>query len=188
MWLTLIASLLSGLPGVLGDFFKKQADLGQASIDLQKQIISAQQQLSMELAKADLEMRKTALLSTGTKFKYFTFCMWFGPFAVGLISPELSQKIFSNLAQMPDWYVQSCMTLMFTIWGISVSQPVIANIFSGLNQFLMDRREYKIAKAEVSKKAYFDALRTVKGVVTPKDVAVGDKVVDTINAVMGQEE
>lgn len=181
MIFTILASLLSGLPGMIGEYFKKKGEIEQASIDLQRQIVEAQSQLAMELAKADLQMRTAALQATGSKFKYFTFVMWFGPFVLGIVSPELSKQIFQNLAEMPDWYVQSCMTIMFTIWGISVSAPVVANIFNGLNTYLGERRGYKLQKVALDKKAYFDALRTIKGVVTDKDVAVGDKIVDLIN-------
>jgi len=98
----------------------------------------------------------------------------------GLVSPDLSKLIFSNLSAMPDWYVQSCVLIMFTIWGISVSAPVVSNIFSNLGNYLADKRVYKLEKARIDRKAFFDALRKLKGTLTQADVDAQNKALDEI--------
>lgn len=185
-FLTPLLSILGSLFGKtsIGDFFKKQADLQLAQLDLQRAIIVEQYKQAAELARAQMEVQKTVLEATGRRFKYFTFIMWFGPFMVGCFQPTWSKMIFDNLSQMPMWYTQSCMTIMFTVWGIQVASPVISSIFSNLQDYLSNRRadltEMHKVNSETYKKAYYDAMRMVKGTVTPQDVAVGDKVLDTL--------
>jgi hypothetical protein len=87
---------------------------------------------------------------------------------------------------MPEWYVQSCMLIMFTVWGISVSAPVVSNIFSGLAGFFHDRKEQKQEFALkkqilINRKAFFDALRVQQGVVSPEDVKKWDLILDDVD-------
>lgn len=182
--LPLLSALGSFLPGALGDFFKKQADLQVAQIELQRQIVIEQYKMADQIAKYQAEASIAVLNATGRRFKYFTFVMWFGPFIAGCINASWSKAIFDNLNQMPEWYVQSCMTIMFTIWGIQVATPVISSIFSNLTDYFAAKRTDKIEMKRVSsdeyKKAYFDAIRHYKGTVTPQDVALGDKVLDDL--------
>jgi hypothetical protein len=186
VFLTSLLGLLGKLPGVIGDVFTQNYNLNMAKLELQKQQIIAQAQLATATVTADAQRAEEIVKATGARFKYFTFLLWFGPFIAGVFKPEWSTPIFKNLAGMPDWYVQSCITIMFTIWGISVSAPVISNIFSSLGSFLTTRHgqsvEKALAKNLVDKETFYNALRKVKGVVTNSDVKVDDKVIDQINA------
>ncbi len=163
MWALLIP-LLAQMGGKIGDYFKQKADLQLEQLKTQREVELAKQQLAMEVAKSQLELNQTIVNATGSYFKYFTFFMWFGPFIIGTISPPRANDIFTNWAGMPDWYVQSCMVIMFTVWGISVSAPVVSNIFSGLSQFLADRkdakRDFEIQKAKVNREVMFAALKS----------------------------
>ncbi len=179
--LTTLFSLLSNLAGPLGQYFKSKQEVEQLKIDTQKEIQLATMKLSAEIAQADMEKAKTVLAATGQYFKYFTFFMWFGPFIMGIINPALGKEIFVNLSGMPEWYVQSCMLIMFTVWGISVSAPVVGSIFSGLGNFFAERRDYKLEKAKIDRKAYFAALRKLQGYVTDADVKRDDAVLDELD-------
>lgn len=178
----ILSKVFSG--STVGDFFKKQVEIKTAELDVQRQVVIEQYKLASETARAQLELSQTVLQATGRRFKYFTFVMWFGPFMVGCVNATWANFVFNNLAQMPQWYVQSCVTIMFTIWGIQVAAPVVSSIFSNLTDYLGDRRQDKIEMKKVSadsyKKAYYDAMRAVKGNVTPQDVALGDKILDTL--------
>ena len=162
MW-TLLIPLLAQLGGKFGDYFKQKADLQLEQLKTQREIELAKQQMAAEVAKAQLELNKTIVASTGNYFKYFTFFMWFGPFMVGTIAPARAHDIFLNWAGMPDWYVQSCMLIMFTVWGISVSAPVVGGIFSSLSQFMVDRKEakrnFELAKAKINRDVVFDKVK-----------------------------
>jgi hypothetical protein len=80
---------------------------------------------------------------------------------------------------MPEWYAQSCVAIMFTVWGISVSAPVVANIFQGLGHFFQARREYKLEKAKIDRKAFFGGMRKLfpKGM-TQDQVNIMDSALD----------
>lgn len=181
--LTTLFSLLSGLPGMLGDYFKKKQEIQVIKVDTERQIELSRQQLAAQLAQAEYERTKASLAATSEWFKYFTFAMWFGPFMVGLVSPSLAASIFSNLAGMPEWYVQSVVLIMFTIWGISTSAPVVTNIFSGMQTFFQERRQYKldVKKLSIDKKSFYEGIRAVKGRVTEADVKRFDPVIDDKN-------
>lgn len=140
---------LATLPGLIGKYFEQKNALEGQRLETERQIEVAKQQMAADIAKSQLELNKTIVTATGSYFKYFTFCMWFGPFMVGVIAPSYSKDIFANLLTMPEWYVQSCMLIMFTVWGISVSAPVVSGIFSGLGSFFADRRDYHLEKAKI---------------------------------------
>lgn len=159
MWAILLP-VLSTLGGKLGEYFTQLNDLKKQELETQRQVEVAKQQMASEIAKAQLELNKTIVSSTGAYFKYFTFFMWFGPFMVGVVWPAKSAEIFQNLTTMPEWYVQSCMLIMFTVWGISVSAPVVGSIFSGLGRFMSERRDYKLEKARINRDAVFAKVRS----------------------------
>lgn len=171
-FLAFLLPLLSQLPGAIGKYFEQRNELEAARIEAARQLEVAKQQLAMETAKAQLELNKTIVSSTGSYFKYFTFIMWFGPFIVGIIAPKMGMDIFNNLKLMPEWYVQSCMLIMFTVWGISVSAPVISNIFSGLSDFFISQR-----KAGLNRKLFYDTLRSVKGNISQAEVDLYEKAI-----------
>ncbi|CAB4120855.1 hypothetical protein UFOVP1_2 [uncultured Caudovirales phage] len=177
-------SLLSALPGGIGEFFASQARLDSAKLELQRQVVVEQYKMADQIAAGEVELGRSALAATSATFKYFTFFMWFGPFIMGIIYPAGSAYVFDNLAHMPIWYVQSCVTIMFTIWGIAVSAPVVGTIFSNLNDFLGDRRDHKLEMKKVDseqyRKAFYDALRVAKGTVTQHDVDIDDAVLSKL--------
>ena len=180
MW-GMILPLLSQIPGVVGESFKRMAEVQAARVEADRQIEVARQQLAGEIAKSQADLLVTVVASTSPKFKYFTFFMWFGPFMIGLVFPEYAATIFHNLGVMPEWYVTSCMTIMFTVWGIAVSQPIVSNIFSGVSNFFAARREYKLEKARIDRKSFYDALRKIKGAVSGADVKALEPVLDELD-------
>ncbi len=177
----LLIPLLAQLPGLFGSFFKQKNDLLTAQNAAALQIEIAKLNLAGEIAKAQMAEEAVIVNSTGAYFKYFTFFMWFGPYMMGLISPALSHDIFQNMAQMPEWYVQSCMLIMFTVWGISVSADTVGGIFTGLGSFFQARRDHKLDMAKVNRVDYYDALRHLKGSVSQQDVTDGEKILDAMD-------
>ncbi len=175
-FLAFLIPLLSQLPGVLGNFFKQKNELLMAQNEAARQLALAQQQMAQEIAKAQLELNKTIVASTGQYFKYFTFVMWFGPFILGIIAPKMGMDVFNNLKLMPEWYVQSVVTIMFTVWGISVSAPVVSNIFKGITDFFHER-----ARITLPRKLFYDTLRSVKGNISQAEVDLYNKALDQLD-------
>lgn len=189
-FLPLLFGLLSGLPGILGDYFKKKQELEQIKLETERQIALAQQQMASDIAKAESEIAVSRLGATGSYFKYFTFAIWFGPFISGVFVPRFAEGIFNNLAKMPVWYVQSCVMIMFAIWGIQVAAPVVANIFTNLGAYLSDKRDYKLEKARINRDAVFASLRndpSFKGRgIDQATVVMVDKALDAGEAIPGE--
>lgn len=179
--LAMILPLLSQLPGAVGDYFKRQQEIEKLKQEGRIELQKANIKLSGELAKAELERQREALRATGKNFKYFTFAMWFGPYIAQILYPPLGRTIFENMAGMPEWYAQSCVAIMFTVWGIAVSAPVVSNIFNGLGQFFKNRQSYKLQKAKIDRTAFFDGIRKLfpKGL-TQAQVGVIDDALDKV--------
>lgn len=178
--LLLLLPLLSQLPGILGTFFGQKNALAQAQVQADLAIAQAKIQLAGQIAQADMEVSKTIIGATNPTFKYFTFFMWFGPYILQIIWPSKGQIVFTNMAGMPEWYAQSCVAIMFTVWGISVAGPIVNNIFNSLGGFFQASRTDKIAMKAVDKKAFFDALRHLNGNVTSADVKTYSPILDEV--------
>lgn len=180
--LGIILPILSQLPGAIGGYFKGQQEIEVIKQQVAKELQLANVRLSGELAKAELEKQKEALKATGKGFKYFTFSMWFGPYLMQIIYPPLGKQIFDNMLGMPEWYAQSCVAIMFTIWGISVSSAVAASIFDGLSNFFAERRIVKAATSpNVDNEALFEVIRAI----APRG-RLSQEQVDRINAATGR--
>ncbi len=177
----LLIPLLAQLGGAIGNYFKQKNEILTAKNEAERQIELAKIDMAKDIATSQLNLNATIVGATSPAFKYFTFFMWFGPFMIGTVFPSLGAEIFNNWGVMPEWYITSCIAIMFTVWGISVSAPVVNGIFSGLGDFFSARREYKLEKAKVDRKAYYDALRQLKGIVTDEDVKVGEKLLDQMD-------
>ncbi len=182
--LGLLLALLSQLPGVIGFFFKSRSDILNTRAQADLEIELARIGMSAEIAKAQMAEEGIIVQSTSSSFKYVTFFLWFGPFILGMFAPTYAKIIFANLMLMPEWYVQSCMLIMFTIWGISVSSPVIGNIFNGLGNYFAATRTHKLELAKVNRDAFYTSLRSVKGIVTPADFKIDEAVFDSLDKKM----
>lgn len=177
----LLIPLLAQLPGLIGAFFKQKNDILTAKNEADRQVELAKLDLAKEIAVAQLNLNATIVQATSSWFKYFTFFMWFGPFIVGTVCPRIGADIFHNWSGMPEWYITSCIAIMFTVWGISVSANAVNGIFSGLGDFFSARREYKVELAKVNRKAYYDELRIKQGFVTSDDVKTAEAIFNKID-------
>lgn len=177
----LLIPLLAQLGGAIGNYFKQRNDILTATNEAARQIELAKIDMAREIATSQLNLNATIVGSTSPQFKYFTFFMWFGPFMVGTIFPKLGADVFHNWAGMPEWYITSCIAIMFTVWGISVSAPVVNGIFAGLGDFFAARRDFKLEKAKIDRASAFAALRELKGTVTDQDVKIGDAIFDAMD-------
>ena len=179
----LLIPILASLPGLIGKYFQQKNDLLTAKNEVTRQIELAKIEMAKEIAVSQLNLNATIVQATSPIFKYFTFAMWFGPFMVGVVAPSYAKDIFHNLEGMPEWYVSSVVMIMFTVWGISVSAPVVNGIFSGLGEFFQAKRndKIKLAAAKVDRKAFYDNLRSIQGFVSGEDVKANEKVFDYID-------
>lgn len=167
-------AILSTIGTFLATMFSKYTEYKKTQADAEIAREEARRDLAKQMIISENERGKIQIKATGRWFKYITFFLWAGPFLSVYIFPfsGYGPQVFQNMQLLPDWYVQSMMTLMFAIWGIAVGRDTIANIFANLGQFMQARREYKL------RKFYFDVLRKTKGHVTGDDVRVADQIMD----------
>lgn len=156
--LTTVFSLLSDLPGMLGDYFKRKQELEKIKLDTQLQIEHEKQKLAGELAKADYQRAIEGLKSTGQWFKYCVFWMFASPFISCLIGyPEYAERVFQNLEILPADYKMIFFGMIGIIWGIPVPGSIMGNVWEGIKNAMEKRREYKLAK--IDRKAYYETIR-----------------------------
>lgn len=166
----ILIPILAQFGGLIGEYFKQKNEILTATNEAARQVELAKAEMAREIAAAQLNLNATIVQSTSSAFKYFTFVMWYGPYMIGLVSPSMSKAIFDNMLGMPEWYVQSCIIIMFTVWGISVSANVINGVFSGIGEFFKSRREYKLEMVTVkslNESKFFDSIRKSLGSISP---------------------
>lgn len=178
-----LALLIPLLAQILPSIFGNMNQVLQAKQQLELAQITAQSNIAMEVAKDQALASQTIVNATSPRFKYWTFWMFFTPFIVGAITPSFSQQVFQNLSTMPNWYTQTCMTLILTVWGIQVAAPVISNIFSNLGNFIVQRRAdlLPVKLAKIDRVAFYNSLRAIKGSLSESDVTTDDKVLDALD-------
>ena len=151
---TPLGALISPISSFIKDFLSNSREKRQAVHATAMAIENSKRQIAEKQLANEHTLNTMRLQSTGKYFKYFTFIMWFGPFMVAVIAPEYSQQIFENLKGLPVWYVESCITIMFTVWSIAVSRETVQTIFSNLGKYMKAHREFKLQR-----KVVYDMLR-----------------------------
>lgn len=159
-----IVSALSGLPGVLGDYFKRKQEIQIIRTQTMRDIAVEKQKLAGRIAEAEAERAVMALKSTSQWFKQLVFFLLSTPFIAALIGfPEYSAMVFDNLRALPEWYLIMYTGIIGVIYGIPVPGSIMGNIWEGLKQSSANRREYKLERERIrSKKPLFDLIRRIK--------------------------
>lgn len=182
--ITALMSLLSGLPGAVGTFFKKQTELGQAQIELQKEIVKAQILQAGEMARAQLEYQTAALQATTPLFKQQMFWFLSAPILLSLIFPNYAVIMWNNVRLIPDFYWSLYSAVVLTVWGIPVASNMVSSVFNRFDEYATSKRADKIALEKVSsatyKKAFTDMWRMNNGTLTQADVEKIDKTIDAL--------
>lgn len=155
---------------MIGQYFTAKA---QTSI--------AQLQTTQALAADQLDLSRATLVATSVKFKEVLVLIWFIPFILTIIDPARSAFIFSNMHAMPEFYLQSCVTVFYTLLGITVAAPFMGSMFTSLASFVAQNQEFKLNKAQIDKSSFYEALRHLKGTVSQADVNTLDPVLDEVN-------
>jgi hypothetical protein len=182
--LSLLFSLLGKIPGVIGDVFKKQADVANANIDLQREIVQAQMVQAGEMARAQLEYQTAALQATTPIFKQRMFWFLSAPIIYSLCFPSRAVEMWENLRLIPEFYWTLYSGVVLTIWGIPVAGNWISKAFTGFTSYSAEKRQDKIQMLSVSseqyKKAFADALRGVQGTISKQQWDNIDKALNAL--------
>lgn len=168
-----ILGLLGKIPGVVGTYFEKQADIANANIELQKAIVKAQILEASQMARAQLQYQTAALNATMPLFKQQLFWFLSIPVFITMFMPNYAQVLWANVRLIPEFYWTLYSAVVLTIWGIPIASNIVSGVFNGFTSFAADRRADKIQMESVSstqyKKALADAMRmTGNGRVSPE--------------------
>lgn len=171
-------NLITPILSFLSQTWKNYTERKQAQHNTELAVEQGRQKLVEKEMDKLHELNIERLKSTKAWFKYFTFLMWFGPFMISWAFPSYGVQIFENLKLLPEWYVQSCMMIMFTVWGIAVGSSTISAMFTSLGRFF-ERR----SQARVARKAVYDVIRAAKGrSLSQKEVDIIGKGLDYIDS------
>jgi hypothetical protein len=173
-----ILGLISTIGTLMKDSFNRYQERKQAEQEVVKANLAAQKEMALAKTKAELELGIIQVKASKSWFKHLTFFLWFGPFVLTTIYPEYGVKIFENWKIMPEWYAQSCVAIMFCVWGIQVGKDYIGNIFSRAGHFFSKRQAIRY-----NRKLFYDVLRSTKGNLTQYEVDVYNKVLDKIEQI-----
>lgn len=167
-----ILTIIQGIAALIGQGFKQYQDRKIAEHEVIKAQLEAQRQLAMEKERAALELGREQIKATSSWFKHITFIMWFGPFILTTFLPEHGKAIFENWQVMPEWYAQSCVAIMFIIWGVQVGREYISNIFATAGAFFKKR-----SNMQFQRKLFYDIVRNTKGPLTENEVKLYEKAI-----------
>ena len=132
----------------------------------------AKSNMAQAVLKAELELGHVQVKSTGRWFKCVTFFLWIGPFIISSISPEHGAQIFKNWEVMPEWYSQSCLVLIFAVWGIQVGKPAIMTMFANLGHAFRKRQQLSF-----NRKIFYDVVRSTSGNLSEHEVKIYEKAI-----------
>ncbi len=185
VFLVTLLSMVSGAFGPIGNWIAKKQEMQAREQEMQDQMQIEAMKMNAAAAVADGAAADTRLKSTGRVFKYFTFFMWFTPFILGILRPDAASVIFQHFNEMPGWYSQACVLMIFAVWGIAVSGPVVTSIFSNLGQYIANNKQAKYDHqqelAKINRNAVFDSLKKSQG-------ALSQQTVDEVNQALDSGE
>ena len=183
VFLTTLLSLISGAFGPMVDWARQK-------VQMQEKIQLEGMKLEGQIEQSEAKSAVARLKATGAIFKYFTFFMWFYPFFVCQVSSKYALMVFNNLNLLPAWYTNSCVILMFAIWGISVSTPVVNGVFTSLGNYIQGRRDHKETLAKINRGLVFDELRKEAkgGKLEDGFVNIVDKALDAADANLASQQ
>lgn len=164
-WVGAIGSVLTNVFTLLKDYLANKKEEAKQAYNERMAEQRARQELAKERLREEYKTSQLQLTVTGKWFKYISFWGWFGPFFSTYLTPDYAQRIFENMNVLPPWYAQSCMLLMFAVWGITTSAPHIVPIFESVGKWFEDRRKKKF-----NLKLAVKTLESVKGHISDQEL------------------
>ena len=162
--LAMLIPFISGLlgeNGPLGQYFKIKSEKIAAEEKYRLQLIEIQTR-QLETEAQQVEDR---LNSTSQEFKQSTF--WFIAFPVVItMCPWTSQfavTMWANFTLIPEWFQILFVSVYSSIWGLPIAKEYLGGMFKSLGNAVGARREFKLEKARINRKAVFDVIRQELG-------------------------
>jgi hypothetical protein len=131
-------SLLAGLPGLIGQYFAAKTQITLANINAQVQMASDATALS-----------SIQLQATSQKFKEWMIVLLFTPMLLRIL---FHVDVFSALSGMPEWYLQECVAIYNTVFGITVATSTISKIIDKISLFASIKHSAQVEIARINQK------------------------------------
>jgi len=169
---SLLFSFLGSLPGAIGKYFDNKTQVELLKQQNQLEALREQSKLVAQGIIAQSDLGQEQIRATSAWFKQLCFFLLLSPIVITCYDPAWGKQIFDSLGLVPEWYVAIMSTIYLASWGINSDK--VASI-------VQSRREYKLEKMRINRKAYWDD-RRLKGAVSQQEVDSTEKVFDQLDS------
>jgi hypothetical protein len=154
----IVASFLSGIFGPLVQW-------AQRKLELESQAKDREQQLELERIRNEGDdtvaagNRSIQLLKAFAPWvRYIMMGIWFYPWIMVQFSTTQALKIFTNMGQLPPFYSESCVLIMFAVVGIPVGSKMASTVFESVTGYFQGKRDATYAHEQVMLKLNREAV------------------------------
>lgn len=148
-----IIPILTLLGQSVKDYFTHRQQVTKENRELELASIQANKEAIMSNNQAETAQIQSYLNATSRKFRQGSFYFFMVPFTLSMIAPNYAKVMWENFDAIPYEFK----LLFFSIYGVIWGFPSLKN---NINKYISDRREYKLEKARINRKAVVDSLRS----------------------------
>ena len=113
MWI--VDTILGIAKDGIGFFRDKQ----KAKFQLKMAGLQNRARLLLDTESNNHEWEMKALETSGKGLKWFSFSMFSLPIIITVVDPNYGKEIFANLALVPEWFMQTWVTINGAVWGVA---------------------------------------------------------------------
>lgn len=178
-FLSALLPLIGGFTQPIKDYFASKAKQAELQQQLEITKIQAQTNAIVSGNEAQIKTIQAYLNSVSQNFRQGTFYFLVLPVIVSVCLPDYAQMMWHNFEVMPHWFQVLFVSVYSVIWGLPLAKEHISPMFQSLGRAMEARREYKLEKARIDRKAVTDVLRKIfpKGF-TQEQVNIIDQALD----------
>ncbi len=145
--LAAILPILSLLGTSVKDYLSHRQEVKKEEREVELATIQANKEAIISGNESTTAQIQAYLQATSKKFRQGTFYFFMVPFIVSMVAPEYAKVMWANFDAIPYEFKLLFFSIYGVIWG-----------FPSINKYVENRREYKLEKARINRKAVFDKL------------------------------
>lgn len=158
-FLTILGPILSGLFKPVQDYLNYKNQELSANRDLKLAQIAADKEAIISGNQAQTSQIDYYLKAINKGFRQGFICFVVIPFCISMFAPEYSVIMWHNFESMPEWYRLLLMSVCSVVLGLPVASAIVGQMFSSASKGLEARRDYKLEKFRINRKAMMDVAR-----------------------------
>lgn len=125
-----IFSLFSG-------WVKGKQELQKVKIDVERALEENKARLLRDEASYNSAWEQAQLVDKDLLIRRICFCIFSAPFVIAYFDPQAIANYFTTaLAVIPHWYIQTYVSIVGAVWGISALKNVAPSLIGGIKQAL----------------------------------------------------